>query len=525
MDNSFSRKKAIKAVLAVTYVFLLFFLFCSCKNARLQYSGNISCFTQSDISIEESKKINISQITNINNKTNTSKDNISQKLIESKKTNNSKVSEESKQPKEIKGVDESQETEESLPSLEIIEKDGSKVLEENAVSEKNKNQEESKDYLGTEDSMRGIWVSQYDMYQVYLDGDVQRSKSSYTSLVSTIIRNIKNDGFNTAFLQMRPFGDSFYKSNFYPLSRFVTGVYGRSISYDPIEIFIQKANESGVSVHGWINPMRLMKTDEITKIDNKYLIKQWFDAKSDKVVEVNGRLYLNPAYEEVRQLICSGAAEILIKYNVDGIHIDDYFYPTTEPSFDQKSYFKSGYASLQAFRENNINYMVRELYKTVHRADAKAFFGISPAGNLATLRSKYFVDIKKWCGEEGYTDYILPQIYFGFLHGSCPFQKMVDKWAALVTNPKINFYIGLSGGNAYNAYHGNICVWGVTEAGKNEWINNKDVLKRSFEYIFSKKEVDGFCFFCYQYLFNTVTGKETAELEQEKANFIEIVKQ
>lgn len=373
--------------------------------------------------------------------------------------------------------------------------------------------------------LRGIWVSQYDMSSVYVSGGVQRSKSSFTSLVEKIVANIKKDGFNTIFLQVRPFGDSFYPSEYYPLSSFVAGSYGGSVSYDPIEVFIAKARAVGLSVHAWINPMRLMLTNEIAAVADRFLIKKWYREGGDRVVEVSGRLYLNPAYPEARQLIADGVAEILGRYNVDGIHIDDYFYPTKDASFDAASFAKSGYTSLQAFRENNINLMVSGLYNTVHNTKKDAVFGVSPAGNFDELRSVYFIDVKKWCSEDGYLDYIIPQLYYGFLHGVCPFDKMVDKWEAVVTNPKVKYYVGLSGGNAYNAYSGTINVWAVTEAGKYEWINHKDVLKRSFEYIFAKEAVDGYCFFCYQYLYSPTTGNATPALAEEYANFTNLLKQ
>lgn len=375
----------------------------------------------------------------------------------------------------------------------------------------------------TTEYMRGIWVSQYDMNALYVNNGIQREKSSYTTLVKTMIANIKKDGFNTVFLHVRPFGDSMYLSQFFPISLFVRGSKGTTISYDPIEIYITEAKAAGISVHAWINPLRLQTTSEMASVSDNFLTKQWYTAKSDKVVAVDGRLYLNPAYAEVRSLICNGVTEILNKYDVDGIHIDDYFYPTTDASFDTVAFVKNGYTSLTEFRENNINLLVKSLYNTTHTTDFNAVFGVSPAGNLTYLRSTYYVDVEKWCSEDGYLDYILPQIYFGFLHGSCPFVETVNKWAAVVTNPKIKFYVGLSGGNAFNAYNGTICTWAVTTEGKYEWINHKDVLKRSFEYIFANDRVNGYCFFCYQFLYDPRTGAATPNLSEEYANFISVI--
>ena len=397
-------------------------------------------------------------------------------------------------------------------------------IESSEPAESKPSEEESDITVPEYDYMKAIWISQYDMYPVFVTDNKQRPKNSYASIVDSIVSNVKKDGFNTVFLHMRPFGDSFYESEYYPVSRLVAGKYGAGLGYDPIEIFISKANKAGLSVHAWINPMRLMTRSEIAEISDDFLLKQWYNEQSDRIVNVDNRLYLNPAYKEARKLICDGAAEIISKYNVDGIHIDDYFYPTTDANFDSISYKKSGFLSLQSFRENNINLMVSELYQRVHKTDSTCVFGVSPAGNLDNLKSTYFIDVKKWCSEDGYIDYILPQLYYGFLHGVCPFDKMVDKWADIVTNPRVKYYVGLSGGNAYSAYYGSENAWAVTKEGKAEWINNKDVLKRSYQYIFSNENVDGYSFFCYQYLYDRVTGEAVPALAEEYSNYIDIVK-
>jgi len=473
-------------IVLLLYIGLIFLLLAAC-GAGDDISGDSSDITESTENRENSENSTQSEESEISNGTSTSDE--------------SQISEESS-TYESSAPSESSSEESSAPS---------------------ESEDESKDPPVKEDYMKGMWVSQFDMQSVYLDGGVQRSKASFTSMVNTIVSNIKKDGFNTVFLQMRPYGDSFYISEYYPVSRFVAGSYGSSISYDPIEIFIDRANAAGLSVHGWINPLRLMTPAEMSSVGSEFLVKQWYTAGGERVVEVNGRLYLNPAYPEARELIADGAAEILRKYNVDGIHIDDYFYPTSALSFDAASYAESGFGSLVAFRENNINLLVKGLYDAVHTTDSDAVFGVSPAGNIATVRVNHYVDVEKWCSEDGYLDYILPQIYFGFLHGSCPFDGMVDAWSAIVTNPKVKYYVGMSGGNAFGAYNGAISTWAGTEAGKYEWINNTDVLKRSFEYIFADDTVDGYVFFCYQYLYSPTNGTPVINLQEEYDNFIGVI--
>ena len=185
------------------------------------------------------------------------------------------------------------------------------------------------------DYIKGVWLTQFDLLPIYRNGDKQRDKASFTELMKTVLDNIKSDGYNTVFVQVRPNADSFYPSEYYPISHYVSGQYGYESIYDPFEIIVSLAHESQISVHAWLNPMRAMKATQISAVSDKYYIKRWYSDSSKKgryVIDRNGQLYLNPAYASVRSLIACGAAEVCMKYNVDGVHIDDYFYPTTEAS-------------------------------------------------------------------------------------------------------------------------------------------------------------------------------------------------
>lgn len=366
--------------------------------------------------------------------------------------------------------------------------------------------------------IRGIWVSQFDMSPVYCENGKQRSKESYTALVKTMLSNIKKDKFNTVFLQLRPNGDSMYTSLVYPVSRYVSGAYGKGISYDAVGIFIKEAHELGIAVHGWINPLRLMTPDEIEAISDSFLIKQWYKEKSGKVVQVGDRLYLNPAYEDVRNLIIDGAKEIMTRYDIDGIHMDDYFYPTTETYFDEKEFAASGMDDLGEFRRNNINLLVKGLYDAVKSKKASALYGIAPAGNIYSLKDTYYADVYRWCSEGGYIDYIMPQLYFGFLNKYCPFDKILQEWVNAVTNPEVKLVIGLTAAKAVQAVSGAIDTFAGTEEGKYEWINHKDILYRSMALVKNEKKCSGYCFFSYQYFYNVLTGDPNPGFAQERQN-------
>jgi uncharacterized lipoprotein YddW (UPF0748 family) len=193
----------------------------------------------------------------------------------------------------------------------------------------------------TPGNIKAMWLSQFDLNAVYTDGGRQRAKSDYRVLIARVLDRVVETGINTVIVQLRPNMDSMYPSEICPMSKYVVGKYGLDAAYDPFEILLAEAHKRGLSVHAWINPLRGMLTDEILAISDQYRVRQLYDdpmTRMKVLVEHEGRWYLNPAYEEARELIVSGAREILLNYDVDGLHMDDYFYPTTDGSFDKVSY-------------------------------------------------------------------------------------------------------------------------------------------------------------------------------------------
>lgn len=370
--------------------------------------------------------------------------------------------------------------------------------------------------------MKAVWLSQYDLSPLYVSEGTQRDRNTFTQLMEVVLENIKKDGYNAVIVQMRPFGDSMYPSEVYPVSSYVSGAYGNEEIYDPVEIIVGIAVEMGLEVHGWINPMRAMKPEELLSVPDSYLIKQWYnnkDTAGDYLVEVNGRLYLNPAHPEVRAMIVEGAKEICRNYDVAGIHMDDYFYPTTDAAFDKASYdaYKKngGKEDLAGFRYENINALVRELYSGIKSVNQALRFGISPMGNLETSYTTLYTDVYTWCKEDGYIDYICPQIYFGLEHQTHDFKSVYRTWKAIIKNDNVDLYVGMTLGKAQSGTDN------YAGSGKTEWADHKDVLKRCLEYLNSKDECSGVVFFCYQYMYHPVTGESVQETEAERENMKE----
>lgn len=340
----------------------------------------------------------------------------------------------------------------------------------------------------------GMWFS-YLEYERIMKG---QSEEVFTGYVREAFDNMLSIGVNTVYVQLRPFGDAYYESDIFPKGSCFTG------SYDPLEIMVREAHSRGLSVHGWINPMRLMTCEQLSELPSSYTIKQWFD-EGRNMYEYDGRMYLDPSKEEVRELICAGVTEILEKYDVDGIQIDDYFYPTADMSWDEKSYSQSGEnVSQEEFRRNAVTQMVQDIYSAVHRANSSAVFGISPSGNAEADYSQLFADVYLFCGSEGCCDYICPQIYYGLTHESRPFEETLLEWKAMCCE-SVSLVAGIGAYKAgtEDAYAG---------SGRDEWKDNSDIISKEMK--IAADNSCGTALFRYDSLFSPLSDvKENVEKE------------
>lgn len=309
----------------------------------------------------------------------------------------------------------------------------------------------------------GLWFP-YMHYGEYM---YEKSESEFRSSVSAMYGDAKAEGVNTIYVHIHPCGDAYYKSEIFPSGDYLDG------DYDPLQIMIEEAHKLELSVHAWINPLRLQTAEQMEKLPDSYITKKWTEEKNGTYVSlVNSRWYLNPAYDEVVQLICDCADEILQNYQADGFHIDDYFYPTKDESFDAAAFAESGSSELTQWRLDNCSRMVRSLFERIKRADQSILFGISPQGNISANYSSQYADVRLWSGSAGYCDYIVPQIYFGFKNETCPFEETLAQWESIVSCPQVSLVIGLA-----EYKQGEADKW-AGAAGELEWIEEPDVIER-----------------------------------------------
>ncbi len=345
------------------------------------------------------------------------------------------------------------------------------------------------------DEQKGFWIT----YLEYASILKNKSEKSFEKSIGEYFDNIAGLGFNTVYVQVRAFGDAYYDSELFPSGEQFDGTIGTKNSFDALEIMVKSAHKRGLSIHAWVNPMRLMNTNQLKNIDSRYTIKKWYDSKENNgkyIVRSGDKWYLNPAYEEVTDLIAEGIREITAGYEVDGIQIDDYFYPTTDKSFDSTAYKESGTAlSLSDWRISNVNKMVKKLYKAAHSCNSSVVFGISPQGSIANNYSQLYADVKTWCAEKGYCDYILPQVYFGFESSALPYKNVIEEWNKMVNKSEVKLVVGLA---AYKI--GAEDSW--AGSGNREWIQNSDILSRQITAAEKLDNYGGVAMYRYDSLFN-----------------------
>lgn len=359
------------------------------------------------------------------------------------------------------------------------------------------------------DEIKAIWISCYDY--VSAQG---KTKKQYKDVTDKMLKTVKSKGFNTAFVHLRANSDAFYKSDIFPYSAYIAGKEGASLTFDPFEVLLESAKENGIAVHGWINPFRISMQNDAALLSNANPAKKIIDSgnQESRVCILSNGIYYNPAHQENHKLILDGVREIAKKYNIDGIHIDDYFYPSTETVIDEVQYNaylnSGGMLSLTEWRVSVINSFVSSLYSTVKSIDASLTVSISPAGQIDATLEESYADCRTWLAQSGYADIVIPQIYFGFNHQTADFEMLLNQWGNLPRHSEVRLMCGLP---AYKCaktdqYAG---------SGKDEWTQNSDILARQLKAVRANNSYSGFAVFSYGDLERAACKTEISNLKEE----------
>lgn len=348
---------------------------------------------------------------------------------------------------------------------------------------------------------KAVWIAYYELSE-FTKG---KSEYEFEQKINDEFSKLSSYGFNTVTVQIRPCADAFYLSECFPSSVYFNGTQGGEMLYDPLEIMCSVAQKYKLNIEAWINPYRVSQDDDYTKLSpDNFAIK---NKRMTKVVD--GKIYFNPAYDKVTDLIVNGVKEIVENYNISAIHFDDYFYPTQSKNFDKKEYKKyGGDLSLMDWRRQNVTNMVKRVYETIKTVNKNIEFGISPASNIENDKNSLYADIETWV-KNRYVDYICPQVYFGFKNVYQPFMFTVKKWVKLCENTDVDLYIGLP------LYKANTKDKYAAENDKsiiNEFRNNNDIIARQITYISKIDKIKGYYIFSFSQLTSENAKEEVSNM-------------
>ena len=347
--------------------------------------------------------------------------------------------------------------------------------------------------------MRGVWISYIELT---MENESDKSEKGFTNKFYDIAKRCKDNQINTLVVQVRPFCDALYKSNYYPWSHILTGTQGENPNYDPLEIMCRICDEYDLNIHAWINPYRVSSANTPSKLSENNPYKK---DNSLGLIADSG-IYLNPSNENSQELIINGVLEIATNYDVDAIQFDDYFYPTDIENLDEEQYNayvesvgENSSMNIHNWRKANVNMLISNTYRRLHNLNKNVEFGISPQGNIDNNESLY-ADVRSWSTCTGFVDYICPQIYFSLDNPALTFENSLNSWCELEFAEGVNLYIGLAG---YKA---------GTDEDEGTWLEYDDILAKEYSIIKTNQKAKGFMIYSYNSLVNEASKNEIQNL-------------
>ena len=337
--------------------------------------------------------------------------------------------------------------------------------------------------------MKGVWVATVSNLDYPKEGTV--NSSQLMKEADDILDNCQKMGFNAVFFQVRPAGDAFYRSNIFPYSQWLTGSQGTAPEngFDPLAYWVEGAHKRGMELHAWINPYRI--TTNGISLDSLAVNNPARINKNYTIHYTNGNYYYNPAMPEVRKLVIDGVMEIVNNYDVDGIHMDDYFYPGSDIN-DDADYekYNTAFSNKDDWRRNNCDLLVKGIHDAL--AGSGTAFGISPSGIWANkdnnplgsntggfeAYSAIYADTRKWA-LNGWIDYIAPQVYWEIGHKIADYATLADWWSSTLAQSGTKLYIGIGEYRCDSASSDS--VWYNGAAIEKQLEYNKNIAKISGE--------------------------------------------
>ncbi|MGW3469313.1 glycoside hydrolase family 10 protein [Saccharopolyspora sp. NPDC000995] len=303
-------------------------------------------------------------------------------------------------------------------------------------------------------AMRGMWIAGVENidWPSKPGLSVAAQQDEYRKLLDQAVAN----KLNAVFVQVRPTADAFWPSPLEPWSHWLTGRQGQDPGYDPLRFMIDETHKRGLRFHAWFNPYRISMTDDPQALVPEHPARR----HPEWTFAYGGKLYYDPGVPLARAFVTDAIMNAVENYDVDGVHLDDYFYPYPvggQQIPDEKTFAEHGkdFADIADWRRHNVDQLVSGLDARVHRAKPDAAFGVSPFGiwrNAASdpagsdtkgleSYSAIYADSRKWV-REGWVDYIAPQVYWQIGHPAADYAALIPWWSKTVSGTGVDLYIG-----------------------------------------------------------------------------------
>ncbi len=311
---------------------------------------------------------------------------------------------------------------------------------------------------------RAMWIASVQRLDWPSVGTIDQQKAEYVGLLDYAVAH----RHNAVIVQVRPTADSFWLGALEPWSRYLTGTAGLNPGWDPMAFLVGEAHARNLEFHAWFNPYRISMPasaseagNDLTKLPADHPVRnhpEW--TVPYPVNNAAGRLYYNPGIPAVRAFVQDAVMDAVEKYDIDGVHFDDYFYPypAAGQDFDDATTFAefgAGWAVKADWRRNNIDLLIQEMSRRIKAAKPWVKFGVSPFGiwrnkaadplgsetNGTQSYEANFADTRKWVKEQ-WIDYIVPQIYWNIGFAVADYAKLTPWWADVVTGTRVHLYVG-----------------------------------------------------------------------------------
>lgn len=326
-------------------------------------------------------------------------------------------------------------------------------------------------------ALRGVWIA--TVSNIDWPSKQGLSVEDQQKEMIFLLDQVKSCHMNTVIFQVRPTADAFYKSKYEPFSFWITGVQGKDPGYDPLQFVIEECHKRGLNIHVWLNPYRI---NNDTTLCTSYAKEHILYQHPEWTVDYGKAKYFNPGLDEVRMFTCDIVRDLVNHYDIDAIHMDDYFYPYKIKGIDfpDSLTFQNhprGFDNKEDWRRNNVNLIIKEIKETIKSVKPWVEFGISPfaiwrnisedpRGSDTRGMSNYdglYADILLW-QEKGWIDYVLPQLYFNIGYSIADYAVLADWWTKY--NYGANVYAGLA---PYRI---------SPKAKQKEWRSSKEILRQ-----------------------------------------------